>query len=57
MTNAQYAEFLNAKAASDPLGLYGRFMDPSNSNWGGIARGGADGSYVYSAVAGRAEMP
>ena len=22
VTNAQYAEFLNAKAASDPLGLY-----------------------------------
>ena len=22
VTNAQYAEFLNAKAATDPLGLY-----------------------------------
>jgi formylglycine-generating enzyme required for sulfatase activity len=33
VTNAQYAEFLNAKAASDPLGLY-------NANMGGNARGG-----------------
>ena len=26
VTNAQYAEFLNAKAASDPLGLYNTSM-------------------------------
>ena len=33
VTNAQYAEFLNAKAASDPLALY-------NTNMGSDARGG-----------------
>ncbi len=62
VTNAQYAEFLNAKAASDPLGLYNTSMgDPStNSTFvghGGITRSGSSGSYSYSAIAGRGDMP
>ncbi|HTM53925.1 MAG TPA: hypothetical protein VL175_07830 [Pirellulales bacterium] len=35
VTNAQYAAFLNAKAASDPLGLYNTSMA---AGLGGIAR-------------------
>lgn len=46
VTNAQYVEFLSAKAASDPLELYHPFMG-SNSQ-GGIVRTGASGSYSYS---------
>jgi formylglycine-generating enzyme required for sulfatase activity len=45
VTNAQYAEFLNAKAASDPLGLYNTHMDGS---FGGITRSGSWGSYTYT---------
>ena len=49
VTNAQYAEFFNAKAASDPLALY-------NTNMGSDARGGITRSgsgtipdpYVYT---------
>jgi MprA protease rhombosortase-interaction domain-containing protein len=55
VTNAQYAGFLNAKAASDPLGLYDTLM--SASVYGGITRSGLSGSYTYSAIAGRADMP
>jgi len=50
VTNAQYAELLNAKASSDPLGLY-------NTNMAGIARSGVSGNYTYSLVAGREEVP
>jgi formylglycine-generating enzyme required for sulfatase activity len=60
VTNAQYAEFLNAKAASDPLGLYSPNMgDPSISftGHGGITQSGSDGSYTYSVIAGRENMP
>jgi len=55
VTNAQYAEFLTAKAASDPLGLYN--TDMTFSKYGGIARQGSPGSYAYHAIAGRADMP
>jgi formylglycine-generating enzyme required for sulfatase activity len=54
VTNAQYAEFLNAKAASDPLGLYNANM---GSGTGGITRSGVSGSYTYSAIAARADKP
>lgn len=54
VTNAQYAEFLNAKAASDPLALYNTNM---GSGVGGITRSGSSGSYTYSAIAGREAMP
>jgi formylglycine-generating enzyme required for sulfatase activity len=46
ITNAQYVEFLNAKAAADPLNLYSVSMG-SNSN-GGIIRSGASGSFSYA---------
>jgi formylglycine-generating enzyme required for sulfatase activity len=46
VTNAQYTEFLNAKAASDPLGLYSQFM--AGTIAGGINRSGSDGSYTYT---------
>jgi len=54
VTNAQYAEFLNAKAASDALGLYNTNM---GSGFGGITRSGSDGAYSYSAIVGRESMP
>ena len=46
VTNAQYAAFLNAKAATDTHGLY-------NTNMPGITRLGSAGSYTYSTVSGR----
>src|SRR5262245_22856476 len=48
VTNAQYAEFLNAKAASDSSGLY----PPGTVEFNGITRTGVDGSYTYSVVPG-----
>jgi formylglycine-generating enzyme required for sulfatase activity len=54
VTNAQYAEFLNAKAASDPLGLYNVDM---GSPPGGIARSGSSGSYTYEAIDGSEQEP
>ena len=46
VTNAQYVEFLNAVAVSDPYGLYASSM--SSETWGGIVRGGSDGNYSYA---------
>jgi len=54
VTNAQYAEFLNEKAKSDPLGLYNTSM---GSGIGGITRSGSNGSYSYSTISGREDMP
>lgn len=54
VTNAQYAAFLNAKAANDVNGLYNTDMAGS---FGGITRSGSAGSYTYSTVAGRANNP
>jgi hypothetical protein len=45
VANAQYAEFLNAKAASDPLDLY----HPSMGVFGFITRSGVSGSFTYTA--------
>jgi formylglycine-generating enzyme len=42
VTNAQYVEFLNAKAAADPLGLYNPSMP--------ITRSGSSGSYTYTVI-------
>jgi len=53
VTNAQYAAFLNAKAASDPLTLYNTNMATSS----GITRSGSPGSYTYGVVAGRENVP
>jgi formylglycine-generating enzyme required for sulfatase activity len=46
VTNAQYAVFLNAVAASDPYGLYNPNMGLNAR--GGIVREGTDGAYVYT---------
>ena len=55
VTNAQYVEFLNAKAAaSDPLGLYNANM---GSGLGGISRIGSSGSYTYFPTGFRHNMP
>jgi sulfatase modifying factor 1 len=54
VTNTQYAEFLNAKAASDPLGLYNTNMGSGN---GGITRSGSPGSYTYSVGGTRVNKP
>ncbi len=55
-TNAQYVEFLNAKAAADPLGLYNTAMG-SDADFGGITRSGVYGSYTYTAKAGFENKP
>jgi len=58
VTNEQYAEFLTAKAAADPLGLYDTGMGSDASpNFGGITRTGSSGSYTYSTIPGREKMP
>ena len=55
VTNAQYAAFLNAKAASDTLGLYNPSM---GTNYvGGITRSGIDGSYTYATRPNMADKP
>jgi formylglycine-generating enzyme len=55
VTNAQYAEFLNAKAASDPLALYNTSM--GTNIMGGIERAGSDGAYTYSTRTNMADKP
>lgn len=54
ITNAQYVEFLNAKAASDPLGLYNGNM---SATFGGITRTGSNPNYSYSVIGGRGDLP
>jgi formylglycine-generating enzyme required for sulfatase activity len=56
VTKAQYAEFLNAKAVADPFGLYNEFMD-LDEEFGGIARSGAPGGYVYTVKPGFEDEP
>jgi formylglycine-generating enzyme required for sulfatase activity len=46
VTNAQYAEFLNAVAQTDTHGLYSDSMGSSPRN--GIVRSGVSGSYSYT---------
>ncbi len=56
VTCAQYVDFLNAVAASDPHGLYNTSM--SWSTWGcKIQRSGTSGSYTYSVTGDRANRP
>jgi formylglycine-generating enzyme required for sulfatase activity len=55
VTNSQYAEFLNTKAASDPLALYNTSM--SSDAGGGINRSGSSGSYTYAVKAGQGNQP
>lgn len=55
-TNAQYAEFLNAVAAADPNQLYYTSMGLA-AGFGGIERSGTSGSYTYTTISGRENMP
>ncbi len=55
VTNAQYAEFLTAKAADDPLGLYNPFMGSDAA--GGITRTGSSGTFTYSVKPGFENKP
>lgn len=55
VTNAQYTEFLNAKAAADPLELYHPLM--ASEALGGIIRSGTSGSYTYAVKEGRGKNP
>ena len=56
VTVAQYTEFLNAAAKSDPYSLYSNYMetDPLGAS---ILRSGSDGSYTYTAVSGKENQP
>jgi sulfatase modifying factor 1 len=57
VTNAQYTEFLNAKAsAADPYGLWNSSMDPAVYLEGAISRFGT-GPYIYSVKPGYANKP
>jgi sulfatase modifying factor 1 len=55
ITNAQYADFLNSVAQSDPNNLY--HTDMGASSQGGITRSGEAGSYVYTVKAGFENKP
>ncbi len=55
VTNAQYAVFLNAVAATDAYGLFNTDME-SNAR-GGIRQTGADGSYGYTAKSAMCDKP
>lgn len=60
VTAAQYCEFLNTKAKSDPYGLYSPYMDCSlHPGWSGcnIKRAGVSGNYSYSVAADWANRP
>ena len=57
VTNAQYAEFLNAVATMDAWDFYDSRMASGWNDIGGITRAGADGSYSYAARAGREDRP
>ena len=46
---AQYTEFLNAKAKSDPYGLYNPTL-ATDEYAAGISRTGSSGSYVYTVI-------
>jgi formylglycine-generating enzyme required for sulfatase activity len=53
-TNAQFADFLNAVAATDTYGLYTMSM---GGGYGGITRNGSSGIYTYTLRASRESMP
>jgi formylglycine-generating enzyme required for sulfatase activity len=55
VTNAQYAEFLNAVAKTDTYGLYNPGM--SSNAIGGITRSGSSGSYIYAVKSGQGDNP
>ncbi|MEL6796614.1 MAG: SUMF1/EgtB/PvdO family nonheme iron enzyme, partial [Planctomycetota bacterium] len=55
VTNAQYAAFLNAVAASDPNNLYNPNM--GSSELGGITRSGSSGGFTYATKPNMANKP
>ena len=55
ITNAQYAEFLNAVASTDTNGLYNANM--GNLSSGGITQLGVPGFFTYTLAPGREDMP
>ena len=55
VTNAQYAVFLNAVAATDTYGLFNASMESDAR--GGIRRTGVDGSYRYTAKSAMCDKP
>ncbi|MBA3484002.1 MAG: SUMF1/EgtB/PvdO family nonheme iron enzyme [Pirellulales bacterium] len=55
VTNAQYTEFLNLKAKSNPLGLYNENMG-SNLR-GGITQSGVSGSFIHTTRANMGDKP
>lgn len=55
VTNAQYAAFLNAVAASDPYELHNG--DMGSNPRGGIMRSGVEGAYTYSVKADMGDKP
>ena len=58
VTAAQYCNFLNAKAKSDPYSLYTPVMDTKWYAWGcNIKQSGVDGSYTYSVAPDWANRP
>ena len=58
VTSGQYTAFLNAKAKSDPYGLYSAKMDADHSPYGcNIKRSGSVGNYMYSVTADWANRP
>jgi formylglycine-generating enzyme required for sulfatase activity len=56
ITAAQYCDFLNHKAASDPYALYNTYMWSKGAGCK-ISRSGISGSYVYSVAADLANRP
>ena len=56
INNAQYADFLNAVASSDPNGLYSTQMGSVASN-GGITRTSTPDGFVYDTIPGREALP
>ena len=58
VTVAQYTEFLNAAAASDPYGLWSENMgDGGGIGIPIITRSGSEGSYSYTTVSGHGNEP
>jgi len=55
VTNAQYAEFLNAVAATDTNSLYNTSMDSDPRS--GITQSGSSGSFAYSVKANMGNKP
>lgn len=55
ITNAEYAAFLNARAATDTYGLFSASM--GSDARGGISRSGTSGSYTYATRGNRCAKP